>query len=101
MSLLDFFKKKHEEEVKKIELYCQNPQCENPLITEEVAEVNGALVHLSEGCIEMYMLQKTLGSGKPSIFSRIHYMPYSTAEFLAREGKVEYSRLETKTGESQ
>ena len=82
---------------KKIGLYCQNPWCGNPLIREGegVAEVNGALVHPIRYCIEMYMSHQVLNSGKMMICSGINYMPYNTAEFLARRGKVKFSKLET------
>ena len=106
MNLLNIFKKQKKEqgEIKSIELYCQNPQCQHPLILkgEYVAEMNGALVHSNPYCIEMYMCHKTLNSQEGFFLcSSINYMPYNKAEFLAEKGKIKYSKLEDKTGESQ
>lgn len=103
MNLLNLFKQRNKEEgeIKNIQLYCQNPQCKHPLITEGVAEVNGALVHPSEECIEMYGAHKALNSGNTFICSIINYMPHNAAELLARKGKVKFSSLENKTGEEQ
>ena len=108
MSLLDLFKgrvkikdaEKGIEEIhnakKNIDLYCQSPYCRNPLINdgEQVAAVNGNLTHDNDDCIHGYGIHQSCKSGKVFISSRIVYMPYSTAQRLAKNGEVKFAQLE-------
>ncbi|MCK9596115.1 hypothetical protein M0R19_02950 [Candidatus Pacearchaeota archaeon] len=84
----------------KIKLYCQNPQCKKPLIHEgeEVANIDGNLLHSYNECIQFYMCHKALQSKNPQmvIISNIPYISYSKAEKLAEKNKVKFNKLETK-----
>ena len=99
-NLLRLLKKTEKED---IELYCQNPQCENPLISknaEYIAKINEGLVHPTVKCTELYLCHKVIES-KEVFCSSIDYLSYSRAEKLARKGKIKFSKLESKTGEAK
>lgn len=80
----------------KIELYCQNPQCNKRISekTKKVANLDGDLVHANNLCIQLYVCHKTLNSKEIVFYPSIPYIPYSEAEKLARKGKVKFSKLE-------
>jgi len=88
-------------ETESIELYCQNPQCLDPLISGgDVANIDGDLVHSSKNCVRFYLADKTFqfNEGDIRIITKINYIPYSKAQKLARKNKVHFSKLEIKTG---
>jgi hypothetical protein len=95
-NLFDLFRKTKNDKPTEdeIQLYCQNPQCAYPLIKKgEVANVNGNLVHATQYCVEQYMCHEALRTMKP-VSSNVLYIPHYEAKELAREGKVNFSKLE-------
>ena len=85
-------------EGKNIPLYCQNPQCGSPLISlgDEVANIQGSLVHINRECMLVYMAQKmSESSDEVMAVPSIPYVSYTEAEKLARKGAVKFNKLET------
>lgn len=79
-----------------IQLYCQNPQCKKPLIKEgeNIAEVNGSLVHANRKCIRIHMVWETVRKKDIVVCPSINYFPYNEAIKLAEKDKIKYSKLE-------
>jgi hypothetical protein len=94
--LSGLFRKNKKETENGIQLYCQNPQCNRPLIPngEEVADVNGNLVHVNKDCIIVYMGHEAIRTRNVVFCSEVKYLLYGQAEELAKEGKLKVGKLE-------